>query len=199
FMVGVVRVGRGPKSVGQSQVGFGMARAQARRGAILGHALADIPRLGERRSEAGVGVSIVRIVGLELDRLAVLLDGAGSVPGLQQRAGNQRPNLRVPRAERESPAILLLGVGEPPVGCESSLPCLSSASALGADSWARTCGCAITRAATTTRPAPSRNSLCLHAITPKDTPELRLLSFAFVTVACLSSFPVSSSQLHSSE
>ena len=40
---------------------------------MLGQALADIPRLGERRSETGVGVSIV---GLELDRPAVLLDGA---------------------------------------------------------------------------------------------------------------------------
>ena len=76
FLYGVDRVVRGPQSVGQTQVELGIARAQARRGAILGHTLADIPRLGERRSEAGVGVSIVRIVGLELDRPAVLLDGA---------------------------------------------------------------------------------------------------------------------------
>ena len=67
------QVVRGPQSVGQTQAEFGIARAQARRGAMLGQALADIPRLGERRSETGVGVSVV---GLELDRPAVLLDGA---------------------------------------------------------------------------------------------------------------------------
>src|SRR2546422_4664173 len=51
LLYGVDRVVRGPQSVGQAQVEFGIARAQARRGAMLGHALADIPRLGERSEE----------------------------------------------------------------------------------------------------------------------------------------------------
>ena len=37
---------------------------------------------------------------------------------MHERARNRRPNLDVPRAERQSPAILLFGVGELPVGCE---------------------------------------------------------------------------------
>src|SRR6184192_2868324 len=49
----VDQVVRGPQSVGQTQAELGIARAQARRGAMLGQALADIPRLGERRSETG--------------------------------------------------------------------------------------------------------------------------------------------------